>query len=68
MLSRNLKAILASLGAALSVLGGEYLGIPEEAGRTFLDSIIGMIDVGTSFTVIVAAVLTFILTWFFPNK
>ena len=68
MIGRNLKAILAALGAAISVLFAEFVGIPEEAGRTFIDNLIELIDMGSAFTVVFGAILTFVLTWFFANK
>lgn len=66
-IGRGLKSVLTSLGAGISVIFAEYLGIPEEAGRTFFDTIIGMADTGTAFAVIIGAVLTFLVTWFFPT-
>lgn len=62
------KAWLAALGAALSVLGSEYLNIPEEAGRAFTDELIDLILSGSGVKTIAGFVLTFVLTWFFKNK
>lgn len=62
------KAWAAALGAALSVLGFEYLGIPEEAGRTFTDGLIELIDMESGIKAIISFVLVFVLTYFLPNK
>lgn len=65
--TESLKAWFTALGAALSVLGYEYLGIPEEAGREFTDGLIEQILDGAGWEAMVTFVLIFAITWLIPN-
>ena len=64
---QSLKAWLVALGAALAVIGNEYLNIPEEAGRGFTDGLIDVLLSGARWEVVVTFVVVFAITWIIPN-